>query len=45
MNNNPNVMFVQKRMKPIKVGSWSEYGEQERTISQVLNIIAIKKVI
>ena len=29
MAKNPNVMFVQKRMKPIEVGTWSEYGEQE----------------
>ena len=29
MDNNPNIMFLQKRMKPISVGSWSEYGEQE----------------
>ena len=44
MNNNPNVVFVQKRMKPIEVGSWSEYGEQEvSTILQVLNTYAIKR--
>ena len=29
MYDNPNIVFVQKRMKPIEVGSWSEYGEQE----------------
>lgn len=29
MDNNPNIVFTQKRMKPIEVGTWSEYGEQE----------------
>ena len=29
MDNKPNIVFTQKRMKPIEVGTWSEYGEQE----------------
>jgi|TARA_B100000242_G_C42882212_1_gene409350 hypothetical protein len=43
MNNNPNIMFLQKRMKPIKVGSWSEYGEQEPYEITGFEYIAIKR--
>ena len=37
MNNNPNIM------KPIKVGSWSEYGEQEPYEITGFEYIAIKR--
>ena len=30
-------------MTPIHVGSWSQYGEQEHTILQDIEYIAIKK--
>ena len=43
MNNNPNVVFVQKRMKPIKVGTWSEYGEQEASTILGYEYYAIKR--
>ena len=43
MDNNPNIMFLQKRMKPISVGSWSEYGEQEPYDITGFEYIAIKK--
>tara|TARA_B100001057_G_scaffold148624_1_gene148560 strand:- start:1973 stop:2293 length:321 start_codon:yes stop_codon:yes gene_type:complete len=43
MDNNPNLMFVQKRMTNIKVGSWSEYGEQEPYDITGFEYIAIKK--
>ena len=43
MNNNPNVVFVQKRMKPIEVGTWSEYGEQEASTILGYEYYAIKR--
>ena len=43
MDNNPNIMFLQKRMKPISVGSWPEYGEQEPYDITGFEYIAIKK--
>lgn len=43
MENNPNIVFTQKRMKDIKVGSWSEYGEQEPHIITGFEYIAMKR--
>tara|TARA_B100000424_G_C22622864_1_gene345949 strand:- start:124 stop:444 length:321 start_codon:yes stop_codon:yes gene_type:complete len=43
MDNNPNIIFTQKRMKPIQVGSWSEYGEQEPHTINGFEYIAIKR--
>ena len=43
MDNNPNIMFLQKRMKPISVGSWSEYGEQEPYDITGFEYIALKR--
>ena len=43
MSANPDIMFVQKRMKPIHVGSWSQYGEQEPHDITGFEYIAIKR--
>ena len=43
MSSNPNIMFVQKRMTPIHVGSWSQYGEQEPHDITGFEYIAIKR--
>lgn len=43
MKNNPNVMFVQKRMRPIQIGTWSEYGEQEASTILGYEYYAIKR--
>tara|TARA_E500000178_G_scaffold111384_1_gene111182 strand:+ start:379 stop:699 length:321 start_codon:yes stop_codon:yes gene_type:complete len=43
MDNNPNIIFTQKRMKPIQVGSWSEYGEQEPHTINGFEYIAMKR--
>ena len=43
MSANPNIMFVQKRMKPIHVVSWSQYGEQEPHDITGFEYIAIKR--
>ena len=43
MSANANIVFVQKRMKPIKVGTWSQYGEQEAHDITGFEYIAIKR--
>ena len=43
MANNPNIVFTQRRMKPIEVGSWSEYGEQEPHTITGFEYIAMKR--
>ena len=43
MAKNPNVMFVQKRMKPIEVGTWSEYGENEPESISSYDYIVIRR--
>ena len=43
MANNPNIVFTQRRMKPIQVGSWSEYGEQEPHTITGFEYIAMKR--
>ena len=43
MSANPNIMFVQKRMKPIHVGSWSQYEQEPHDITG-FEYIAIKRV-
>ena len=43
MDNNPNIVFTQKRMKPIEVGTWSEYGEQEAHAITGFEYIVMKR--
>ena len=43
MDNNPNVVYVQKRMKNIEIGTWSEYGEQAPQTITGYEYYAIKR--
>jgi|TARA_E500000318_G_C3430267_1_gene160809 hypothetical protein len=42
LQKDPRIMFFQKRNKPIKIGTWSEYGEKPEQIIESYDYLVVR---